>query len=302
MSSESAATRQAKGDQVTRGILLALLSFFFFSLMDGIAKHLGAVYSVVQLIFFRSLFGFLPLIPLIRREGGWRGLRTRRPWLHLLRAFMVLVALGTFFVGIQLVPLAEALTLAFTSPLFMTLLAIPVLGERVGWHRLGAVIVGFGGVLVIVRPGAEAFQPEALVLVVSGFTFAFSSVLTRLLGRSETSAAITFYSTLGQLLPAAAALPFFWVPLEGVTDLLLFVTLGILGGIGLQLITHALRYAPASAVAPFEYTALIWATTIGWLGWREWPGDHVWAGAAILIATGLYIAWREAMRARQNRG
>lgn len=292
---------RAHQDNATRGIAFALSAFFFFSLMDGIAKFLGESFHVVQLIFFRSLFGFLPLIPLIRRDGGWKGLATRRPWLHATRGLAVMTALTSFFLGIQLIPLAEALTLAFTSPLFMTLLSIPILREKVGIHRLAAVLVGFCGVLVIVRPGAEAFRPEGLYMIGSGFSFAMASVLTRLLGRTETNAAITFYSTCAQFLPSALLLPFFWVAPTETLQWGLFVMLGLLGGVGLQLMTNAFRYAQASLIAPFEYTALIWATAIGWFGWREWPGDHVWLGAAVLVATGLYITYRESRAGRAHR-
>lgn len=302
MSSACQPLPTAPQDHATRGIAFALSAFFFFSLMDGIAKYLGEAFHVVQLIFFRSLFGFLPLIPLIRRDGGRQGLKTRRPFLHLVRGFAVCAALATFFLGIQLLPLAEALTLAFTSPLFMTLLSIPVLRERVGVHRLAAVLVGFCGVLIIVRPGAEAFRPEGLYMIVSGFCFAMASVLTRLLGRTETNAAITFYSTCAQFVPSALLLPFFWIAPTETLQWGLFVMLGLLGGIGLQLMTNAFRRAPASVIAPFEYTALIWATAIGWIGWREWPGDHVWLGAAVLVATGLYITYREARHGRAGAG
>lgn len=287
-----------RSDHAARGIAFALLAFFFFSLMDGLAKWLGESYSVVQLVFFRSLFGFLPILPLIHHQGGLRSLKTRRPWLHALRGLFVLAALTSFFLGIQLMPLAEALTLAFTSPLFILLLSVLVLRERVGPHRIGAVLVGFLGVVIIIRPGGETFRPEAFLLILSGFAFAFASVLTRLLGRTETSAAITFYSTVSQGLPAALLLPFFWSAPAGWLDWTLFLILGLLGGVALQFMTVAFRNVSPSVIAPFEYTALLWAVAIGWFGWREWPGEHVWAGAAILVASGLYITYRETRRKR----
>jgi len=280
-------------EDVLRGILFCVTAFFFFACMDALAKHLGATYHWVQLVFFRALFGFLPVLPVVWSDGGLRALRTRRPMLHLIRSTAVLVALATYFIGLQYMALAEALTLAFTSPLFVTLLSIPLLGERVGAHRLLALIAGFGGVIVIMQPGADTFRPEAFYLIVAGAAFALSSVLTRLLGRTETNGAIIFYSTLGQFLPMACVLPLFWIAPASLDDWLLFVLMGCLGGIGLQLITLAFRNAQASVLAPFEYTTLIWATLIGWFAWREWPGNHVWIGAAILVATGLYITYRE---------
>lgn len=296
-------TAGVSSDRTLRGIAFALLSYLLFACMDAIAKWLGEIgYSVVQLIFFRALFGFLPVIPVVRADGGWAALRTRRPGLHLIRAAAVVLALASFFMGLRFMPLAEALTLVFTGPLFLTLLAIPLLGERVGPHRLGAVAVGFAGVIVAMRPGAEAFRVEALYLLFSGLTFALTSVLTRLLGRSETNGAILFYSTLGQFVPTALLLPWSWMMPLGTTDWLLFLALGLVGGCAMQCMTLGFRYAPASLIAPFEYSALLWGTLSGWLIWREFPDPAVWAGAALLVSSGLYIAWREARLSRRQRG
>lgn len=298
----SSLTAALPRDRVLRGIGFALLAYLLFSFMDAIAKYLGeAGYSVMQLIFFRSLFGFLPVIPVVHADGGWATLRTRRPLLHLVRALAVMGAITTFFIGIRSMPLAEALTLAFTGPLFLTLLSIPLLGERVGPHRLGAVVVGFLGVVVAMQPGAETFRLEAFYLVGSGFCFALASVLTRRLGRTEGNGAIIFYSTLGQFLPSAILLYWGWTTPAAWEHWALFLALGLIGGVALQCMTLGFRYAPASLVAPFEYTALLWGTLFGWAIWQEFPGDHVWWGAALLVASGLYIAWREALRARAGR-
>jgi drug/metabolite transporter (DMT)-like permease len=297
----SSLTAGVPRDRVLRGIGFALLAYFLFSLMDATAKYLGGEgYSVMQLIFFRSLFGFLPVIPVVRADGGLATLRTRRPLLHLVRSLAVMGAITTFFIGIRAMPLAEALTLAFTGPLFMTLLSIPLLGETVGPHRLGAVLVGFCGVVVAMQPGADTFRLEAFYLIASGFCFALASVLTRRLGRTEGNGAIIFYSTLGQFLPAAILLPWGWTAPTDWEHWALFVAMGLVGGVGLQCMTLGFRYAPASLIAPFEYTALIWATLLGWAIWHEFPTIHVWYGAALLVASGLYIAWREAVRARRR--
>ncbi len=287
-------------DRALRGIGFAVLAYLLFSLMDAMAKWLGgAGYSVMQIIFFRSLFGFLPVIPVVRADGGWATLRTRRPLLHLVRSLAVMGAITSFFIGIRVMPLAEALTLAFTGPLFLTLLSIPLLGEKVGPHRLGAVVVGFCGVVIAMQPGAGTFRIEALYLVGSGFSFALASVLTRRLGRTDGNGAIIFYSTLGQFLPSALLLAWGWTTPAAWQDWALFVAMGLIGGVALQCMTLGFRYAPASLVAPFEYTALIWGTLMGWAIWNEFPGPHVWYGAALLVASGLYIAWREAVRSRR---
>ena len=170
---------------------------------------------------------------------------------------------------------------------------MPFLGEAVGPRRWLAVIVGFLGVLVMVRPGAGAFQPEALLVVLAALGYALSMLITRRLTRTETNAAILFYSTAGSTLANALLLPFFWItPTTG--DLGLFAGLGLIGGIGSFFMVLAYRHAPAAVVAPFDYTALLWATLIGWLVWHELPDATVWFGAAVVVASGLYIIHREA--------
>lgn len=291
---------QQQHQHAGKGIAFACAAFFLLTCMDGIAKLLGGTYPIVMLVFFRALFGMIPIIPLVVRGGGLKALKTKRPWLHALRGLCVLLAITSYFIGLQHMPIAETLTIAFASPLFMTILSIPILGEKVGLHRWGAVLVGFVGVIIITQPGSDAFRVEALWPLLSGATFATASVLTGLLARTENNAAITFYSTVSQGLPALILLPWFWQAPEIATDWLWFITMGILGGVGLQLLTSGFRAAPASVIAPFEYTALIWATAIGWFGWQEWPGDRVWLGAAILIASGSYITYREALAKRRQ--
>ncbi|GAB5468929.1 MAG: DMT family transporter [Rhodospirillales bacterium] len=297
MSSE-AAMRPSAEERLGLGIAAALLCFMLFSSMDALAKWLGASYAIAQLIFFRSLFGFLPVVVVAWREGGIKSLRTRRPGLHVLRGLFILGALGFFFQGLRYLHLAEAMAIAFTAPLFMTALAGPVLGERVGIRRWSAVIVGFIGVLVMVRPEPEKLQLEALYVLTSALCFSLTSLTTRILTRTEGSASIMFYSTLGMFLPASLALPFFWVPPDW-QDLLLFFAMGTLGGLGLLTLTTAYRNAPASVIAPLEYSALIWAVLFGWIGWRVFPEPSVWYGAIIVAGAGFYIAQRESSLKRQ---
>ncbi len=280
------------------GILAAFGCFFFFSSMDALAKWLGATYAVSQIVFFRSLFGFIPVAVVTWREGGLSSLRTKRPWMHFLRGFFILGALYFYFLGLKYLHLAEALAIAFTAPLFMTALARPVLGEKVGLRRWSAVIVGFIGVLIMVRPDPENLQLEALYILFSAFCFALTGLTTRLLARTETSAAIMLYSTLALFLPMAALMPFAWITPDWLS-LGLFFTMGIFGGLGLLLLTTAYRNAPASVIAPFEYSAMIWAVLFGWIGWKQFPEPSVWYGAVLVAGAGLYIANREARLRRQ---
>lgn len=282
------------------GVAAALGCFLFFSTMDALAKWLGVTYAVMQLVFFRSLFGFIPVAAVAWREGGLHSIWPRRPWVHALRGCFILGALSLYFLGLKYLQLAEALAIAFTAPLFMTALAGPVLGEQVGIRRWSAVVVGFCGVMVMVRPDPEKLQVEALYILGSALCFACASLMTRILTRSDGSAAIMFTSTLSLFVPSAIALPFVWITPDWVS-LLLFFAMGIVGGMGLMLLTTAYRNAPTSVIAPLEYTALIWAVLFGWIGWKQLPDTAVWYGAAIVAAAGLYIARREARLKREAR-
>lgn len=289
------------GDRVGFGILSSVGAVFCFSMVDALAKWLGQDYAAVQILFFRYLFGLLPVAVFVWRSGGLSALRTRRPGAHVLRAGLLFVALLLFFEALQSLPLAEAIAVAFTAPLFVTALAGPVLGERVGPRRWAAVIVGFIGALIMVRPGTAAFQPEALLIVGSAFCFSLLVLLTRRLTRTESTVSLLTYSTL---LAGALSVPFLaqvWRPPTS-EDLGLFVLLGIVGGVAAFLVILAYRNAPASVLAPFDFTSLIWGALLGWLIWQEQPDAPVWIGAAIVALAGLYVTRREALQGRRTEG
>ena len=261
--------------------------------MDVIAKWLGEDYPAVQILFFRYFFGLLPVAVFVWRSGGLSNLRTRRLPLHILRACLLFTALWLFFEALQSLPLAEAIAVAFTAPLFVTALAGPLLGETVGARRWGAVLIGFLGAIIMVQPGSAAFRPEVLLVLGSAFAFSLLVTLTRRMTRTETSVALLTYSTLFAGAASLPFLPFVWRPPAG-EDLWLFVVIGIIGGVAAYLIIQAYRHAPVSVLAPFDYTALIWGAFFGWLIWQQQPGLQIWTGAIIVALAGLYIARREA--------
>ncbi len=210
------------------------------------------------------------------------------------------MALLLFFEALQSLPLAEAIAVAFMAPLIVTALAGPVLGETVGARRWVAVIVGFIGALIMVRPGTAAFHPEALLVVGSAFAFSLLVLLTRRMTRTESAVSLLTYSTI---FAGALSVPFLaqvWRPPAG-EDLGLFVLIGIVGGVAAYLVILAYRYAPVSVLARFDYTGLIWGALLGWLIWREQPDPPVWIGAAIVALAGLYITRREARQGRRAR-
>lgn len=262
------------------------------SVMDAIIKWMSSTYGAMELVLFRSLFGLLPIIPMVILAGGISILSTRRPLLQAFRSILSTVTTFLFFLSLRYLPLGEAVALVFASPIFITMLAGPVLGEKVGPRRWGAVAVGFIGVLVILRPGTAVFSPYALLPVSAALTFSLTMLLGRKLALSDNSTSIVFYTSIGGVLASALFVSTDWVtpPIEHVPWLFL---IGILGGVGQLLIVQAFRHAEASMLAPFEYTTIIWAILFGFLFWSELPDQWTLLGVAIVITAGLYIARRE---------
>ncbi len=292
-------TRGMSADRIGLGIGSILLAVLLFTIMDATAKWLGQDYEPLQIVFLRYLFGLLPVALFVWRGGGPRALATRRPALHSLRAVLVFAALFAFFSGLRRMPLAEAIAFAFTAPLFVTALSVPVLGEPVGRRRWAAVLIGFTGALVMVQPGTAAFRLEALWIIVAALCFALAMLLTRRMARSETNVAMLAYSTLGAGLIGLPLMPFVWRAPTG-SDIWLFVVIGLVGGIAAYFVIVAYRHAPAAVVAPFDYTALVWGAVLGWIIWREQPEPLVWFGAGVIILSGLYITHRETALARRG--
>jgi drug/metabolite transporter (DMT)-like permease len=287
-----AATATAPPDHIGQGIAFVLAGLAAMTVMDSAAKWLGTGYSIILVVFFRNFFATPPIAALVWRGGGLASLRTRRLGGHAVRAAFGLGAMFFFFTGLRFLPLAEAISLAFASPLFVTALSVPILKERVGPHRWAAVIVGFLGVLVITRPGAGVVRVEALLILAAALSYAFFLLVTRHLARTETTSALIFYSNTISLAVGAALLPFGWqTPTGG--DLMIFVMMGLVGGFGSYFLAMAYQRAPVAVLAPFDYTTLLLGTVLGWLVWHELPSANVWLGATILAACGLYIIRRE---------
>lgn len=282
-------------EHIGKGIAYALIGIAFMSTLDTLAKFLGEGYGIVQLVFFRNFFGLLFLLVVLRRAGGFAGLRTRQPVLHGLRALFAIAATFTFFIGLQLMPLAEAFTLAFVGPIFVTALSVPILGEKVGLRRWSAVVVGFIGVVMILRPGVGTFRVEALLPLSAALGYALVMLISRRLSREDSAMGILFWTAIIGTVATGVALPYDWTP-PSPRDWGLFVLLGATGSLTMYFMTLAYRQAPAAVVAPFDYTILLWGLLFGWLIWRELPDPGIWPGAIVLIACGLYITHRETRR------
>ncbi|WP_428642180.1 DMT family transporter [Roseibium sp.] len=278
--------------QITAGILVMCAGIFCLCVNDAIAKQLTSGYSPIQILFLRNIIA-LPIAVLIAcMMGGRNALRSYRPVAHLVRGVLWIGAATTFFTSMIYLELAEATALVFAAPVFVTALSALILKEQVGWRRWSAVLIGFLGVLVIVRPGAGTFQTASLLPVATAIFYAVMMISARWVDQRESVWTLMLYLTGAGALLSALIAPFFWSPVKP-EDLKLFIGIAVFGTAGVTMITQAFRMAPASVVAPFDYGALLWATLFGWLFWNEIPGPITFVGAGIIIASGIFIVLRE---------
>jgi drug/metabolite transporter (DMT)-like permease len=275
-----------------------LLAAFLFSCMDAVVKLATVRHPTGQIVFFRNVVALLPLYFFVRQAGGLAILRTQRLGQHILRSLAGIASMVLGFLAFAYMPLADAVAIGLSGPIFLTALSVPLLGEHVGWRRWGAVFVGFIGILVITRPGSGVFGLAALLPLGGALFYAFAMVQIRKLSSSEPAANIVFYFTISAIVLSAVSLPWQWVAPTPLS-LVYLVGIGLVGGFAQMAMTHAFRLAPVAVVAPFDYTALVFATGFGYAIWGQIPDRFVWAGAAIVIASGLYILHRETVRRRQ---
>lgn len=306
----------------TAGIVFILAGMVCISINDMLIKQLSGDYPLHQMVFVRSAIGIVFSLVMVQLEGGFGILRTATPGLHLLRGLLVVIANMAFFTALAVIPLADATALFFAAPLFITVLSIPFLGEKVGIRRLAAVLAGFLGVLIMLRPGGAAPEqaPDRVILllpVLGALAYAFMQILTRRLGIASKASAMAVYIqgtfilvSLGFWLvagdgrfatgtenPSVAFLLRAWRWPED-SDQLLFLFLGLNAAVIGYSLSQAYRSANAATVAPFEYVALPLAIMWGWLIWGELPGPQVAVGIALVVGAGLYVFLREGRHQR----
>jgi drug/metabolite transporter (DMT)-like permease len=284
-------------ENVKIGIAYSCASAILVSFTSVLIKWLSNGYPAIELCFFRCAFGLIPVMLIVRHTGGVTALRTYRPFAQFFRAAVWACSFMFSFLSLHFLPLADAIALSFLAPLFMTVLSMPMLGERVGVHRWGAVLLGLVGILVMARPSGEVFQIGVVFGIGAAVTWAVGSLSVRHLTRTETAPAITFYTHVFGAMILGLMLPFVWETPSG-PAFLGMVVIGLLGGVSQFWSTQALSYAPASAVAPFIYTQMVWAVIFGYVVWGDVPTLHLTAGVALIIASGLYILHREVQRNR----
>jgi drug/metabolite transporter (DMT)-like permease len=261
--------------------------------LDMCAKALLVDYSLEQFVFLRSLIGVSIFLLIARQFGGFRSLATRRwPW-HLLRTFLSTCTMFAFFYGLARMPLVEALTLGFTAPLMVTALSVPFLGEHVGWRRWIAVIAGFIGVLIILRPGATKISFASVAVLFAAFTYACMAVTSRKLAATETSYALSVYVIAGPMIVSATLLGGGDWKIPDTGGWALFALAGASSVVTWVGIVNAYRRASPALLAPFEYTALIGGAIAGYVIWSEVPDRWVLVGATVIIASGLFVVYRE---------
>lgn len=275
-----------------KGAALALVSFGTYASSDAIVKYMGASYSLFQNIFFSGLFGFPLVALLLMSDRAEENLIPRKPGLSFLRAGLVVVnALCGFYAFAEL-PLNEAYPIFFSSPLLITLFAIPMLGEKVGIHRGIAVVVGLLGVVVVVRPGGTHFGLGHLAALAAAVIFAVNSVLMRKMGSAERSVVIMLYPMIANFIVSGLALPFVYKPMP-IEHIGLIAAMSWTGFFAGMIMIAAYRRAPAVIVAPMQYSQILWGTFYGWLIFGE-SHDLVTAiGTGIIILSGIYIVLRE---------
>ncbi len=311
------------GDNPGAGIAFICFGMLCISVNDALIKQFSDQYPLHQMVFIRSAVGLCLSLMLLQFEGGFRALKTKQPALHLLRGLCIVIANMTYFAALASIPLADATALFYVAPLFITLLSIPILGEKVGMRRLSAVLLGFLGVLVMMRPGVEiagtADRITLLLPVLAAFAYAVMQILTRKLGVVSKASAMAAYTQLTFIGVSAAfwfaagdgrfaegvdnpSLAFLlrawiWPPAE---DWALLLFLGMLSGATGYSMARAYRSADVAIIAPFEYIALPLAILLGWQMFAHLPGPWVIAGSGLISASGVYVFWRERQVAGPN--
>lgn len=278
-----------------KGALIALAAFGIYATHDVVIKYLGASYSVFQIVFFSVLFGFPVTMLLLMGEPKPETLRPKYPFWTALRSIAVVFTGATAFYAFSTLPLTQTYAIIFAMPVLITLLAIPVLGERIGIRRASAVVVGLVGVLIVLRPGAADLNLGHLSALAAAFGGALVSVILRKIGSEERSVTLMLYPMMANFIVMGALLPFVYEPMP-LLDMALMGLVAILALLAMWLVILAYRMADAVIVAPMQYSQILWAVFFGTMFFGEGVDQATVIGAAVIIASGVYIVLREDSR------
>lgn len=285
----------ADGGQNLKGALLALIAMGIFATHDVVVKTLGASYSAVQIVFFAALLSFPLVSVILLNDGREASLKPRHPWWVTLRMVMTVITGVSAFYAFSVLPLAQVYVILFSAPLLVTILAIPMLGERVGLHRWAAVVAGLIGVMIVMRPGQAALSPGHIAAIVAAVTSAFASVIVRKIGSRERSVVLLLFPMIGNFVATGLALPFVYKPMP-IEHLGLMGVIALFGLVASFLVILAYRAAEAAIVAPMQYSQILWATAYGYFLFNEELDLPTVVGAGIIIASGIYIVFRESRK------
>ena len=283
-------------DHALAGIALMLLGCALFTCNDALGKWLLGTYGLGQMLVIRSVAALVVLAPFAVRAGRAAFAGAPRPGLQIMRVILSSAEVAMFFIAVTYLPLADTVTFYMAGPIYVTALSALLLGERVGWRRWSAVLAGFAGVLIALQPSAATLTWPALIALAGSLMFALLMVVTRMLRGTPdivlASGQIAATGILGLVLA-----PIGWVtPTPG--DLAQLALLGVVAVTALVCVNRSLKLAPASVVVPYQYTMIVWAVVLGLAVFGERPAPHVLAGAAIIVAAGIFIFWREQVRKR----
>jgi S-adenosylmethionine uptake transporter len=278
-----------------KGAVFALVAFALYATHDAFIKTLGNTFAPFQIVFFSTLLSFPMVTLMLMRDQTSGTLIPVHPWWTALRTVCSVIIAGSAFYAFSNLPLAEVYAILFAAPMLITVLSIPILGERVGIHRWAAVIVGLIGVMIVLRPGAAELNLGHAAALTASVGSSLVAVIIRKIGRDERSAVLLLYPMMANALVMGAILPFVYVPVEGI-HFAMFAAMSALGFIAGLLIIAAYKSADAAIVAPMQYSQLVWAAVFGYAFFAEFPDVWTWVGAAVIIASGLYIVLRESLR------
>jgi len=281
-----------------RGVLYYFATLFFFGVLDGLVKHLGTIYPVPQIVWARFFFHSVLVLVAMLPYGVARLLRTRRLGLQLFRSCLQLNATVCMFFGLTFIPLAEAVSIVYLSPLIVTALSAALLGERVGPRRWAAVAVGFVGVLIIMRPGAGVMHWATILILLTAFSYALFQISTRILGPSDPPLTTLIYTAAVGTLVTTPAVPFFWTT-PTPTDWLLLASVGLVAGAAHFALINALKYASASSLQPYSYVHILWSSLLGFLVFGNFPTQWTFVGAVLIVGGGLFVFYRESSTRRR---
>ena len=293
--------RMPPPDRLLFGMLFMCLASTLFPIMNGLVQVLSVRYPSEQIVWARCVAHLVVVLALFAPRFGLVPLiRTTQLKWQVTRSLVLLMSTCFAFVGFKYLPLAKAASISFIAPFIVTLLAWPMLGERISLARLATVFVAFAGVVIVIRPGSDVFHWASLLALGSATCYAVYQIVTRRVAgqdRPETSAV---YSVLIGTLLMSLIVPFVWVPVQSLTDAFLLFSLGVFGGLGHYCVARAMTYGPANILSPFSYWQMVGSVVVGYFVSGKLPDTWTWIGAGIIISAGLYMGWRETQAPRPS--